>query len=114
MVVYDYDSRAILVEGISSRGQSELLRAYQKLHERLTMAGFKPSLQCLDNEARQVFKKFLATQHIDYQLTPATVHRQNAAERAIRTWKNHFIAGLALTNPKFPLIIPHGQRNLEK
>ena len=31
------------------------------------------------------------------------MHRRNAAERAIRTFKNHFIAGLCAVNPAFPL-----------
>ncbi len=30
-------------------------------------------------------------------------HRANAAERAIQTFKNHFIAGLATVDPTFPL-----------
>ena len=103
MVLYDYDSNAILTEGITSRGQSELLRAYKVLHERLVAAGHKPQFQRLDNEASGVFKRFLTMHDIDYQLTPAGMHRRNAAERAVRTWKNHFLAGLASINPRFPL-----------
>jgi hypothetical protein len=34
---------------------------------------------------------------------PPHIHQRNAAERAIRTFKNHFIAGLCSTNPDFPL-----------
>jgi hypothetical protein len=40
---------------------------------------------------------------IDYQLVPPKVHRRNAAERAIRTFKNHFIAGLCSVDKNFPL-----------
>ena len=40
---------------------------------------------------------------IDCQIVPPGVHRRNAAERAIRTFKNHFIAGLCSTNPNFPM-----------
>jgi hypothetical protein len=40
---------------------------------------------------------------IKYQLVPPHIHHRNAAERAIRTFKNHFIAGLCITNPHFPL-----------
>ena len=36
---------------------------------------------------------------------PPHAHRRNAAERAIRTFKNHFIAGLASTDPTFPLYL---------
>ena len=34
---------------------------------------------------------------------PPHQHRRNAAERAIQTWKNHFISGLSSTDPTFPL-----------
>ena len=42
-------------------------------------------------------------QHVKFQLVPPHIHRRNAAERAIRTYKNHFIAGLASTDQNFPL-----------
>jgi len=44
MVLYDYDSNAILIEGITSRGKTELLRAYTHLLNRLHQAGLKPLL----------------------------------------------------------------------
>ena len=40
--------------------------------------------------------------NIEYQLTPAQIHRRNIAERAIQTFKNHFISILAGTHPTFP------------
>jgi hypothetical protein len=42
---------------------------------------------------------------VDFQLAPPDQHRRNAAERAIRTWKNHFIAGLCNVDRNCPLII---------
>ena len=36
-------------------------------------------------------------------ITPVGQHRRNKAERAIRTFKNHFIATLAGVNPECPL-----------
>jgi hypothetical protein len=103
IILYDYDSNAILVEGITSRGKTELLRAYTTLLQRLVNAGLRPQIQRMDNEVSNVFKEFLQAQHITLELTPAHVHRRNAAERAIRTWKNHFLAGLASLNPRFPM-----------
>ena len=44
-------------------------------------------------------------QKIDYQLVPPDIHCCNAAKRAIRTWKNHFISGLCSTNADFPLYL---------
>jgi hypothetical protein len=101
--MYDYDSNAILLEGITSKGQSKLLQAYKVLHSRLVTAGLRPRYHHLDNEASTIFKSFLRAQQIDYQLTPPGMHHRNAAERAICTWKNHFIAGLSSLNPRFPL-----------
>jgi hypothetical protein len=41
---------------------------------------------------------------IDYQLVPPGTHRRNAPERAICTFKNHFIAGHCSSIDKdFPL-----------
>jgi hypothetical protein len=34
---------------------------------------------------------------------PPHCHRRNAAERAIRTFKEHFVAGISSVNPTFPL-----------
>ena len=40
---------------------------------------------------------------IDTQAAPAGIHRQNAAERAIYMWKNHFLTLLYGINPNFPM-----------
>ena len=37
-----------------------------------------------------------------FQLVPPEMHRQNRAERAIRTFKDHFLAILAGVDPAFP------------
>ena len=38
-----------------------------------------------------------------FQIVPPHLHRRNAAERAIQTFKNHFIAGIVSTHKDFPL-----------
>ena len=40
---------------------------------------------------------------IVFQLVPPHLYRANAAEQAIRTWKNHFIIILCGLDPLFPL-----------
>jgi hypothetical protein len=103
MILYDYDSNSILAEPMRSRTAHEMVRAYAKLHTYLVTRGLKPKLQRLDNEASQNLKDFMKSKQVDYQLAPPHCHRRNSAERAIRTWKNHFIAGLASTDKNFPL-----------
>jgi hypothetical protein len=102
-VMYDYDSNAILAEPIKSRQQNELLRAYKKLTQHLQKRGLTPKLQRLDNECSEAMKTEMDAQNIDWQLTPVGIHRRNAAERAIRTFKNHLFAGLASTDDDFPV-----------
>jgi hypothetical protein len=60
-------------------------------------------LQTLDNEASAALKNFLTVNDIAYQLVPPPCHRRNASERAVRTFKEHFVAGLSSVDPAFPL-----------
>jgi saccharopine dehydrogenase-like NADP-dependent oxidoreductase len=57
----------------------------------------------LDNEASNKLKKVLNKYDLTYQLVPPHVHQRNAAEHAIRTFKNHLLAILASCNPEFPI-----------
>ena len=103
MVLYDYDSNAVITEAMKKRSDPEMIRAYDQVISTLASKGLKPQLQRLDNEASSALQKYLTKQDIDYQLSPPHIHRRNAAERAIRTFKNHFIAGLCSTDKLFPL-----------
>jgi hypothetical protein len=103
MIVYKYDSAAILAEPLKNRSERELLRAYAKLHQHLTDRALRPQLQKLDNECSTALKQFMRTKNVDFQLVPPYDHRQNAAERAIGIWKDHFVSGLASLDPNFPM-----------
>jgi hypothetical protein len=80
-----------------------MIRACNSLHQQLINAGLKPELQVMDNECSTSFRQYLADEHIALQLVPPHLHRQNAAERAIQTFKNHFVAGLCSVNKQFPM-----------
>ena len=38
-----------------------------------------------------------------YEKVPPNMYRRNAAERAVRTFKNHFLTGLASIDSSFPI-----------
>jgi hypothetical protein len=103
MVCYIYDCNYIKVIPMKSRSASEWVKAYDSVHQELTVKGFKPKLQVLDNEALFALKNFFTENDIAYQLVPPHCHRRNAAERAIRTFKEHFVAGISSVDPSFPL-----------
>ena len=62
-------------------------------------------------------KKAFRKNDVDFQLVPPHVYRLNAAERAIQTFKSHFLAGLATLPSDFPMkewdrLLPHVQLTL--
>ena len=116
-VLYDNDNNAILVRPLRNRSAQEIQRVFTSVHAYLVAWGLRPRLHTLDNEASTSLKDLLTAEHVEYQLVPPHIHRRNSAERAIQTFKNHFIAGLASTDPNFPLsnwcrLFPQAELNL--
>jgi hypothetical protein len=103
MVCYVYDCNYVKVIPMKSRSASDWVKAYDSIHQELDVKCFKPKLQTLDNEAFTAFKNFFTINDIAYQLVPPHCHRSNAANRAIRTFKEHFVAGLSSVDSVFPL-----------
>jgi hypothetical protein len=103
MILYDYYSNAILSKPIKDITAPELLKAFQVMEQELVARGLKPKLMKLDNEASKLLKTYLHHQDITFQLVPPYSHGRNSAERAIRSFKDHLIAGLFSTDKSFPL-----------
>jgi hypothetical protein len=103
MILYDYDSNAILAQPIKDRTAPELLRAFQAMEQDSVARGLKPKLMRLDNEASKLLKTYLHQQDITFQLVPPYSHRRNSAERETRSFKDHLIAGLCSTEKSFPM-----------
>ena len=103
MVMYDYDSNAILVTALKNRQAKTIVEAWESLHARLTQHGHTTKNFVLDNECSNDMKAALKKHNKQYQLTPPNIHRRNAAERAIRTFKNHMMAGFATCDKMFPV-----------
>ena len=74
LVLYNYDSNAILTEALKTRQGPELLKAYTKIIKYLQMRGFHPRLHWLDNEASSAMKTYDQKNHIEYQLVPPHMH----------------------------------------
>jgi hypothetical protein len=88
---------------MKSRSALEWVKAYDSVHQELTVKGFKPKLQTLDNAALAALNNFFTINDIPYQLVPPHCNRRNAVKRAIRTFKEHFVAGLSSVDPFFPM-----------
>jgi hypothetical protein len=116
-VAYDYTTNAILVRPIKDREAPTIVAAFEDVFGYLEDKGFKPRFNVLDNEASSAITKYLNTEGIKWQFVPPNEHRVNAAERAIQTFKNHFVAGLCTTDRYFPFqlwdkLLPQAQDSL--
>ena len=101
MVAYDHDSNAILAEQIKTRASEELLRAIKAIHKYLSNRGYQPALQILDNEFPVVVKTFFQQEQVKFRLVPLNLHCNNASEKAIGTFKDHFVTIICSVDPKF-------------
>ena len=118
MVLYDHDRNAILAEPLTSCSERKFIRVTLVPHSYLSARGLTPQYQMLDNECPGGLKHFLRDFSINFQLVPPHLHRINAAERAIQTYKDHLVAGLSSYDPNFSLylwdrLIPHATLTLK-
>jgi hypothetical protein len=102
MVCYIYDCNYVKVAPMNSLSASEWVKACDHIHQEPTAKGFKPKLQTLDNKAFAALKHFFTANDMEYQLVPTHCRPHNAAERAIQTFKEHFVAGISSVDPTFP------------
>ena len=94
MLLYNYDSNGIIFRPMKNRSDEEALRVYNDMYTYLKARNCKLKLNILDKKASTAVTRFMKSTDVNYQLVEPHTHRVNAAERAIRTFKNHLVAGL--------------------
>ena len=102
-IMYDFDSNAIMALPIKNRQAKTLVTAWDTLQQHFTKNGHTVKHFIMDNEISWDLRAALKKYKYTFELTPPHMHRRNAAERAIRTYKNHLLAGIATCHPDFPL-----------
>jgi hypothetical protein len=118
MIAYHANGNLILQQEFQTKSDRHRIAAYTAIMTRLAAQGLSVDLQILDNEASSAYKQAITfTWKAKFQLVPPDMHRQNRAERAIRTFKDHFIAILAGVNSTFPpylwdLLLPQAELTL--
>ena len=112
MIAWHCGSNAIISAPFKSHANKHRLLAYGTIMQLLKDLNMLVYLQKLDNEASTEYKRIIKSKWgLGYQFVPLRSHRINAAERAIRTFKAHFLSTLAVIAPIFPnklwdLILP--------
>ena len=102
-IAYDYDTNYIYAIPIKDVQDKTIIAAFDEVFQDLTDKGYKPTLNVTDNQATRPLKKYLKTKNCKWQFVEPHNHRVNAAERAIQTFKNHFIRGLCTTDQDWPM-----------
>jgi len=103
--MYEVNGNYIDAEAFKNKTEEELTKTYLVMWSRLRASAADaplPTLHILDNEAPHGLKLAIK-QNCTYQLVPPDTHRRNLAERAIQTFKQHFISILAGVDSSFPI-----------
>jgi hypothetical protein len=94
----------IHVEPLTDRSGPRLCAAYAATHMFFRKHGHHVRVQIiLDNETFPALLSYFDSENILYQLVPPVQKRTNTAERAIQTFRRHFLRLLATTHPSFPI-----------
>ena len=103
LILYSEGGNYIKAIPMVDRTKQSYLKAHRTALDFYSKRGYTPTFQRLDNETSLEFEEHLRKHHIQVDFVPPHQHRRNKAERAIRTFKNHFIALLAGLDPTFPM-----------
>ena len=94
----------IHAEPMTDRSATSYIPRFRSAIEFFRSKGHLISSARLDNETSALLEKFFTQEaKIPFQYITAGSHRANKAERAIRSWKNHFIAGISSVDSSFPM-----------
>jgi hypothetical protein len=102
-VVYIYDLNAMLVCAMPSKNDAAIITAFTNILATRAAHGYKPTLNITDNKCSKMVEAHIKSNKMDIHLVPPHNHHLNAAQRAIATFKEHFIVGLAMVSRNCPL-----------
>jgi hypothetical protein len=94
MVAIHLDANYIIVEPMRNRTKEEMIRAYEKIINRMRMAGLGIKKHTLDNEASDALKQYIRGQQIQFELSPPTItdatkqsEPYRPSKRSSRSWQ---------------------------
>ena len=103
MIIHEIDGNSTWVEPMKNRTEGEMILARRRALARMKIQGIVPKHQVLDNEISVAYKAEIRATNMTFQRVPPDDHRRNIAEKAIQTWKDHFVGVLSGTARDFPL-----------
>jgi hypothetical protein len=101
-VAYVNDLNAIIIHAMPTCTDAAMITTFKKVIKVLRTHGYHPALNVMDNECSTMVERYIRSEKINIQLVPPHNHQANAAEQAIATFKEHFIAALATVDQLCP------------
>jgi hypothetical protein len=102
MIAFHADGNLILQQAFKSKSDRHRIAAYNDIITRLAARGLSVDRQILNNKASAEYKEAITFKwNAKFQLVPPDMHHQNWAERAIGSFKDHFLAILASVDSAF-------------
>jgi hypothetical protein len=103
MIAFQAGGNVILQQAFKSKSNRHRIATYNAIMTCLAARGLSVDLQILNNKASAAYKEAIKIKwNAKFQLFLPDMHRQNPAECAICTFKDHFLAILAGINSTFP------------
>jgi hypothetical protein len=103
MIAIHLDANCIFCKPMKNRLEDEMIEVYQKIINRMKVAGLGLKTHRLDNKASNVYKQYIRQNGMMHKLVPPDNRRSNLAEGAIQMFKHHFISILSGVDDKFLL-----------
>jgi len=112
MIAYHEDGNLILQQPFKSKKDVHRITAYNAIMTHLAARGLSVDLQILDSKASAAYKHAITFNwKATFQLVPPDMHQRNRAKQAIRTFKAHLLAILAVVDP-WDLLLPQAKLTL--
>jgi hypothetical protein len=118
MIAYHANGNLILQQAFKTRSDKHRIAAYNSIMTCIAARHLSVDLQILNNETSAAYKQAITfTWQSKFKLVPPEMHLRNRAERAIRTFKDHFLSILAGVDQSSPpylwdLLLPQAELTL--
>ena len=104
MIICNNDSNTILAWSLKTESAQEQLKNIQEVIKFLNDKGIYLKIYVMDNECPSIVLDYIInTKKMNLLLVPLYMYRVNATKKAIDSYKNHSISGLATIHPDFLL-----------
>ncbi len=103
MILHHVDSNSSWLETMRNQSGGKLILTCARALARMQCRGLIPKHQILDNQASAEYKAAIEASGMTCELVPPEEHQRNMAEKAIQTFKDHFVGVLSGCAPSMPI-----------